>query len=179
MNKLLTVVALSTVLAACGGGNDSNDNSNENANNDANDNNENEVTEQTSNLAGHTWRVCNEFSATSSEFVYVFTETDFVSTYSTYGDNSCSGTPVTSDDTAAGTYTLGSAVTTSGGFQATEIDFDVTSTFGAALPPANQYTLYDIYYIDNDVLYFGIERSRNAGDRTDTIDTTEAYIREQ
>jgi hypothetical protein len=76
----------------------------------------------------------------------------------------------------SGTYTLGGAVTASGGFEATEIDFHVTGGVGVALEPADQYGLYDIYYIDNDVLYFGVERPINEAERTDT---TQAYVQDQ
>lgn len=119
-----------------------------------------------------------QISETSSEHVHTFTETDFVTVYSTYLNNDCSGTPATSGEVISGTYIQGERVTTSGGFEATEIDFHVTGAVGTALPAAEQYSLYDIYYIDNDVLYFGVERPIDEAQRTDTIDTTQAYIQD-
>jgi ribosome biogenesis SPOUT family RNA methylase Rps3 len=60
------------------------------------------------------------------------------------------------------TCILGASVTTIGGFEATEIDFHVTGAVGTVLLIAEQYSLYDIYYIDKDTLYFGSESSSHS-----------------
>jgi hypothetical protein len=182
MRKLITVFAFSLVLTACGGGGGgggggSNDTDTPNSNNDAVNNDDSNVA-QTSALSGSTWNRCNQFTGTSTQYPQVFTETEYVAMYNTFTNNSCSGEPTTSSEVTSGTYTLGDTVVTSGGFSATEIDFHVTSAYGAALPPAQQYTLYDIYYVDNDVLYYGDVRAESAAERPETINFDDAYIQE-
>ena len=128
-------------------------------------------------LSGYIWRSCTPFTNTSAGYTYTFTETEFVTTYDTYEDISCSGDPITSIEHNAGDYYLGGSLTTSGGFEAAEIDLHVTSVSGESIPETIQQTLFDIFYIDNDILYFGEDRSINEAERTDTIDTTVAYLR--
>jgi hypothetical protein len=173
LNTLLPAVfTLLMTIQGCGGGSGS-------STDDPTNTDEpgiNSDPEQTSEFAGRTWQLCNQFNATSTLFTEEFRETEFVSIYNTYLNNSCSGTPNTSVEIVSGTYILGGAVTTTGGFSATEIDFHITSAYGAPLPSADQYTLYDIYYIDNDALYYGDVRSDNVENRPDTIDFSDAYI---
>ncbi|MBT2971693.1 MAG: hypothetical protein KME56_17435 [Candidatus Thiodiazotropha sp. (ex Ctena orbiculata)] len=167
------VLFLLLTMQGCGGGGGGGSSDNPPVTSDASDNND---SGQTSELSGRTWQLCNQFTATSTLFTQEFTETGFASIYNTYQNNSCSGTPFTSDEIVSGTYTLGGTVTTTGGVDATEIDYHVTSAVGSSLPAANQYSLYDIYYIDNDTLYFSDESSTDAQSRPDTIDFSDAYI---
>jgi hypothetical protein len=167
MYKFITPLVFALLTSACGGGSSSN-----NQTPPPNNNNPG----QTSNLAGKTWRLCNEFNNTSSQVVDVYTNSEFSSTFNTYTNNNCSGTPATSSEVASGTYSVGSTVGTSGGYNANEIDFHVKSVFESALPVANQYSLYDIYFIENDVLYYGDDRVELVADRVNSIDSTEAYI---
>jgi hypothetical protein len=187
MRKLITVFALSMLLTACGGGGGGNDNTdatdsnsnadNTNSNSETVNNNDSNPT-QSAVLVGNTWNLCNQFTGSSTQFPQVFTETEYFAMYNTFTNNSCSGSPYTASEITSGTYTLGNTVVTSGGFSATEIDFHVTSAFGAPLPPADQYTLYDIYYVDNDTLYYGDVRAESAAERPETINFDDAYIKE-
>jgi hypothetical protein len=186
MHKPLTVLILTLLLTACGGGGGDSDTTS--SNNDAEDTNNNSESEsisnddtdatQTSALANNTWNQCNEFAATSSEFPQIFGETTYVAKTNTYLNNNCSGAPDTSSEVTSGTYTIGKSVVTTGGFNATEIDFHVTGAFGEELPEEAHYTLYDIYYIDNDVLYYGDLRGESESNRPDTINFDDAYIQE-
>jgi hypothetical protein len=186
MHKLITVFALAFALIACGGGGGSDDTDTGNTNDDTENtdnntqtgNSDDTNTAQSSALVGSTWNLCNQFTGSSTQFPQVFTETEYVAMYNTFTNDSCAGTPYTSSEITSGTYTLGNTVVTSGGFSATEIDFHVTSAFGAPLPAADQYTLYDIYYVDNDVLYYGDVRAESAAQRPNTINFDDAYIQE-
>ncbi|MES9969876.1 MAG: hypothetical protein ABW092_07550 [Candidatus Thiodiazotropha sp.] len=165
------VFSLILIMQGCGGGGGSSDNPT-----DTSDTGNGSNSDQASQLAGRTWQLCNQFSATSTLFTQEYTETGFAATYNTYQNDSCSGTPFTSDEIVSGTYTVGGDVTTTGGVTATELDYHVTSAFGSPLPVADQYSLYDIYYIDNDALYFSDESSTEAQSRPDTIDFSDAYL---
>jgi hypothetical protein len=184
MHKMIMLLVFSLFLTACGGGGGSDDTTNSNSDSENTDNSNDTVNTddgnatQTSVLVGNTWQLCNQFTGTSSQFPQVFTDTEYVAMYNTFTNDSCSGTPYTTSEIASGTYTLGNTVVTSGGFSATEIDFHVTSAFGAPLPAAEQYSLYDIYYIDNDVLYYGDVRAESAAERPNTINFDDAYIKE-
>jgi hypothetical protein len=181
MYRHITLLTLSLVLVACGGGDDNSDTPENNSEieTDADtvtndDSNESEA----SLVAGFTWKLCNQFSGSSTQFPQVFTDTDYVAIYNTFTNDNCSGEPLTSSEVSAGTYTLGNTVVTSGGFTATEIDFHVTSVVGSSLPTANQYTLYDIVYVENDLLYYGDIRSDSADTRPNTINFEDAYTQE-
>jgi hypothetical protein len=190
VKKIITAVTISVLLISCGGGGDSDKDGDNNNTNDTTENsstddstndnsNSDQNTDTASVLSGYTWRSCTPFTSTSAGYTYTFTENEFVSTYDTYGDNSCSGDSETSIEHSAGNYLLGESVITSGGFEAVEIDFYVTSISGTPVPETIQETLHDIFYIENDVLYFGDDRSINEGERTDTIDTSVAYLQNQ
>jgi hypothetical protein len=157
MQKILSTIVLSTLLIACGeGGGDKNNESN-NTNDIIDNNTEDTANDSSSNgqeespafiLSGYIWRSCTPFTNTSAGYTYTFSETEFVTTYDTYDDNSCSGDPITSIEHNAGDNYLDGSLTTSGGFEAAEIDLHVTSVSGESIPETIQQTLFDIFHID-------------------------------
>jgi len=64
-------------------------------------------------------------------------------------------------------FTIGESVTTVGGLEAKELDF-VSSENG---------TFYTIYYINNDVLYFGDTTDFSGSNRPDELDFSWGHIK--
>jgi hypothetical protein len=158
MKMQLAVLAMCATLGACGGSSDGGSDSSSGGGGSS-----------SNPLANTVWFLCESFTATSSGVEYSFTQSDFSQTFATYENNSCSGTPFTQSETAAGTYELGATerMTTSG-FTIRDLNFTVTSLFGAQLSPGNE--LFDIIHIANDIILLGEQRSDSEMDRPDVLD---------
>lgn len=153
------------LLVSCGGSSDGSDSSSGMAG--ASD----------AELGNTVWSYCAEFSGTSSEDAISFMGDTFSRTFSSFTNNSCSGTPDTSSETVSGTYMIGDVFESPDGDDLTELNFEVNSAFGAALTSDLQYTLHDAFLIEGDTLYLTTLAERDEADRPVVIDRSEPYIR--
>ena len=107
------------------------------------------------NLPG-TWSHCNQFEATSTEFKWTFTGTEFVNIKGDYLNNKCSGSPAHGySELYRGTYVIGTQAGSSAGMDTTQLNLTVEKAFGIPMPP---YGIYTIYAINKNVLYLGDTR---------------------
>jgi hypothetical protein len=164
MKMQLGVLALCATLGACGGssggGGDSDSSSGGGSNVGSNSN---------SPLANTVWFLCDSLNATSTGVEYSFTQSDYTQSYATYENNSCSGTPSTQSETAAGTYELGlTERMTASGFTIRDLDLTATSAFGVPLSSGDER--FDIIHIANDFMLLARRRGDSAMDRPDELD---------
>jgi hypothetical protein len=116
-------------------------------------------------LAGTWISECIGDSSTSTGFTdtWQFTTNGSVTRIlGVYGDVTCSGTPITV--TYIGSYSIGTGVTTKGGYSAYELDAvldqdtpgSTTGGTGGTTPPSSPINFYTIVYIDDSgLLYLG------------------------
>lgn len=110
-----------------------------------------------------------------------FTADGFEVSSASFSDAGCSTRVADEDDIdLTGTYTLGSAVLTTQGLEATEIDF--TAVPPAAIDDASR-TLLDLVHIDGGTLYLGEGDFDDITDadtdpRPGTLDLDDAYFRQ-
>lgn len=157
MNKVLLSVAVISLLGACGGGSDGGDSGG-----------------SETNLTG-VWSQCESFTATSSESIHQYTGDQFIYSFATYLNDSCSGTPNASSETITGTFTIGEELTSTNGFESFELDLNVQSVFGLDLDESEYYDDYTIFSLTGDSLYYASLPNTNEEARPDEIDDTREY----
>lgn len=95
-----------------------------------------------------------------------FTGEEFTVSAASYSDAGCTAAVADDDDVdLGGTYTLGDAVLTTEGMEATEIDFSAELPAVTGAEPA-AVTFRDLVHVDGDILYLG------EGDFDDVDDAT-------
>lgn len=110
----------------------------------------------------------------------------YTSTFSDHSSADCS-TPAIADDsgTLVGTYSIGNQTTSDEGLQVTEVDVmsdSLTPLEGDTISPVvDQVLVLDIYYFDNNTLYFGVNDDPDAEPpvRSTSIDFNRAFTKGQ
>jgi len=153
LNKVLIIILSITAIASCGG------NSN-----------------QTSPLEGTWAEACNSLGDYFVNTKVTFSGNTSSTSSEIYTDSNC--TESSESTILKGTVLIGEAVATSDGITATELDFTATEFNGSPYDDKS----YDIFYIENNILYSGKEDNINDGTteslRPVSLDFTREFIKQ-
>lgn len=184
MKKILALTLVSALMAGCGGGSSGGDLEADNPDNGSGsdssqgdgDNGSGTPTDQVTALDG-TWKKdCGPVEGQEHYDIVTVTHDrgTFTSSIENYRDASCTlPLEYSPNPTASGSYTVGEDVSLSDGVTATKMDSHITQFNGAPFDIND----YNIFYIQNNILYIGKGDADTPQTRPATLDYDRPYYR--
>jgi len=178
MKTLLLTTILLGFLSACGGGSDDGGGGENTSNDTPTDNTDNN--NSSSNTLDGTWlKACGPMINPEDGYDIVtitISANQYSNNIENYTDGTCS-TPFSPapNVSASGTFTYGTEFTSTDGVTATQVDIFITSSSD---PDLFDVRNYDIFYQDNNNLYFGSEIAETPAERPTAINFDRVFVRQ-